>query len=105
MTNARSLSAEPDARRALRKTVKLTARLRDRGAKKFEIDVVDLSVSGFRAETEFKLHQGDLVWLTLPGLAGLEARVAWVDGLRLGCSFSQPLYPAVFDNIVRLSEA
>jgi hypothetical protein len=66
-----------ESRRALRKAVKMRAQLRDRGTTKFEIDVVDLSLSGFRAETSFSLQPGNTVWLTLPGLAALEAVVAW----------------------------
>ena len=46
----------------------MRAHLRDRGQTKFEIDVVDLSRSGFRAETSFTLWPGTVVWLTLPGL-------------------------------------
>ena len=92
-------------RRALRKPVRLRAQLRDRGTTKFEIDVIDLSTSGFRAETSFTLWEGHTVWLTLPGLAALEAKVAWRDGFRYGCAFERPLHPAVFDHIVRLSEA
>ena len=94
-----------DSRRALRKAVRLTAQLRDRGTTRFAIDVIDLSTTGFRAETSFTLYEGSTVWLTLPGLAGLEARVAWREGVRYGCAFAQPLHQAVFDHIVALSEA
>src|SRR3546814_9894483 len=89
-----------DNRRALRKPVRLKAQLRDRGTAKFEIDVIDLSTTGFRAETSFTLWEGPIVWLTLPGLASLEATVAWRDGLldrkstRLNsshqCAYSMP---------------
>lgn len=94
-----------DLRRALRKAVRLTGQLRDRGSTKFAIDVVDLSTTGFRAETIARLHEGALVWLTLPGMAGLEARVAWVDHRRCGCWFTQPLHPAVLERIVAISES
>ena len=93
-----------DHRRALRKPVRLKAQLRDRGTAKFEIEVVDLSTTGFRAETGFTLWEGHTVWLTLPGFTSLEASVAWRDGFTYGCAFAQPLHPAVFDHIVRLSE-
>ena len=93
-----------DLRRALRKAVRLTGQLRDRGSTKFAIDIVDLSTTGFRAETVARLHEGALVWLTLPGMTGLEAKVAWVDHMRCGCSFTQPLHAAVFDRIVAISE-
>ena len=97
-------SATDDHRRALRKSVKMRAHLRDRGQTKFEIDVVDLSQSGFRAETSFTLWPGTVVWLTLPGLAPLEAMVAWRDKFRYGCAFGKPLHPAVLDHIVALSQ-
>ena len=89
-------------RQALRKPVKMRAHLRDRGATRFEIDVVDLSRTGFRAETSFTLWPGTTVWLTLPGLAGLEAVVAWRDKAAYGCAFAKPLHAAVFDHIVGL---
>ncbi|RHW18756.1 pilus assembly protein PilZ [Sphingomonas gilva] len=101
---ARAMSGN-EGRRALRKAVSLRARLRERGANKFTIDVVDLSTTGFRCETSFTLYEGHAVWLTLPGLAGLEATVAWKRGYCYGFAFNRPLHPAVFDHIVALSEA
>lgn len=103
MTDSRVPDA--DDRRALRQPVQLAAQLRDRGAAKFAIRLIDLSLTGFRAESSSILHEGVLVWLTLPGMAGLEATVVWRDGFLYGCAFSTPLHPAVFDHIVRLSEA
>ena len=102
---ARSLApstGDDEHRRALRKAVKVRAHLRDRGQTRFEIDVVDLSESGFRAETSFTLWPGTVVWLTLPGLAPLEAVVAWRDKAAYGCAFAKALHPAVFDHIVGL---
>jgi hypothetical protein len=98
------LTATDENRRALRKAVRMRAHLRDRGQTKFEISVIDLSQSGFRAETSFTLWPGTVVWLTLPGLAGLEAVVAWRDKLEYGCAFAKPLHPAVFDHIVALGD-
>ncbi len=92
-----------ESRHALRKSVKMRAHLRDRGTTRFEIEVIDLSVTGFRAQTSFTLWPGTTVWLTLPGLAGLEAVVAWRDKTLYGCAFSKSLHPAVFDHIVALS--
>jgi hypothetical protein len=93
-----------DHRRALRKAVRMRAYLRDRGTTRFLIDVVDLSVTGFRAETSFTLWPGTTVWLKMPGMEALEAVVAWRDQFRYGCAFAKPLHPAVFDHIVGLAE-
>lgn len=92
-----------DNRRALRQGVKLPAKLRDRTGARFNIEVVDLSVTGFRAEVVHTLHPGTAVWITIPGLAGLEAEVAWQRQEHVGCSFLQPLHAAVFDHVVKLA--
>lgn len=95
---------DSDNRAAERKPVNLDAQLRDRGASKFAIRVIDISTTGFRAECDFRLHENALVWLTLPGMAGLEARVAWRDGNFLyGFVFAQPLHEAVLDRVVASS--
>ncbi|MGN6269443.1 MAG: PilZ domain-containing protein [Sphingomonas sp.] len=96
----------PEQRRASRKPVQFEAQLRDRGSSKFAVTVLDISTTGFRAECAFRLHEGTLVWLTLPGMAGLEAHVAWCDGNFLyGFVFTQPLHEAVLDHIVTLAGA
>ncbi|WP_375394178.1 pilus assembly protein PilZ [uncultured Sphingomonas sp.] len=92
-----------ELRHALRRSVKMRAHLRDRGQTRFEIEVTDLSQSGFRAETSFTLWPGTIVWLTLPGMAALEAVVAWRDKFKYGCAFAKPIHPAVFDHIIALS--
>ena len=91
-------------RRALRRSVKMRAHLRDRGQTRFEIEVIDLSQAGFRAQTSFTLWPGTVVWLTLPGMAPLEAVVAWRDKSTYGCAFARPLHHAVFEHIVALSQ-
>ncbi|WP_239017866.1 PilZ domain-containing protein [Sphingomonas aracearum] len=91
-----------DARSALRKPVRLRAQLRESGAGRFAIEVLDLSPTGFRAEASFVLNPGDRVWISLPGLAGLEATVAWRRGTMIGAAFFAPLHPAVFDHITAL---
>lgn len=90
---------------ALRKPVRLRAQLRDRSHAKFDIDVVDLSTSGFRLRTVYNLPLETIVWVTLPKLSGLEATVAWRDRQSsfYGCRFTNPLHPAVFDHIVAMS--
>lgn len=89
-----------DARRAARRGVRMRAQLRDKGTP-FEILVVDLSATGFRGETVYKLWPGARVFISLPGLAGIEAKVAWRDHTQVGCAFVTPLHPAVLDHITR----
>jgi hypothetical protein len=90
-----------DGRMAQRLDIRLKAALRECGAGKFEVDVIDMSVSGCRLETSFTLIPGTRAWITIPGLAAIEIEVAWKDLYVYGCRFLSPLHPAVLDHIAR----
>ena len=90
-----------DGRQAERRVVNLAARLREPGATIVDAEVLNLSVDGFMAESDLKLEPGANVWLKLPGLEALHARIAWMEGPMAGCEFVRPLHPAVLDMVVR----
>jgi hypothetical protein len=96
-----STSDDFEHRRAERAEVLVGAGLRQRGAHAVTVQVLDLSVSGFRAATHLELMNGTDVWLKLPGLESLHSRVVWMKGHLLGCQFVRPLHPAVLQMIVR----
>ena len=91
-----------ESRRALRSNVRMNAYLRDRTSPKFAIEVLDLSITGFRIATVHKLHVGDRVWIVLPKLSALEAKVVWRTEQEAGFAFIQPLHAAVFDHMLSL---
>jgi hypothetical protein len=95
------VGSDDDHRRQERVHVAMAARVRDRHGNKYAVHLLDLSVTGFRAEAHYSLDVGQIVWLAIPGMQGLEANIAWRRGLEIGCSFRQPLYPAVLDHIVK----
>jgi hypothetical protein len=95
------VSGDDDHRHQQRVPIIMRAILRDRHSNKYHVSLLDLSVTGFRAEAHYSLDAGQIVWLAIPGMQGLEATVAWRRGLEIGCSFRQPLYPPVLDHIVR----
>ena len=103
MSFTAQLSTSPDdeGRRSARSEVVLGAGLRQRGAHAVTVQVLDLSVTGFRAATHLELMNGTDIWLKLPGLESLHSRVVWMKGHLLGCEFVRPLHPAVLDMIVR----
>ena len=86
----------------MRLDVAFEAFLREPGSTKFQIEVIDLSAVGFRCKTNFVLREGSTVWLTIPGLAAIEASVAWAGDFMYGCEFRRHLHIAVFDHIARL---
>ena len=86
---------------AERRTVQIEASIRGHRQIRFNVDVIDLSISGFRFETAFSMHTGTRLWLNVPGFQGLEAEVKWHEGFTYGCAFTVPLHPAVCDHLVR----
>ncbi len=94
-----AISAQED-RSAPRAKVTIPASLRPSGSRSFQTAVHDLSLSGFSAVAINRMHKGNIVWLTLPGLESLQAEVIWWDNSMVGCAFQQLLSPIVHDNIL-----
>lgn len=93
-------SSVNEHRAARRSAVRFCAKLRDRSTFRFDIDVIDMSTTGFRAIANYSLSPGQMVWVTLPGLSPIQAWIAWRRDNVIGCRFDHPLYPAVFDHVV-----
>jgi PilZ domain len=79
----------------------IPATLRSSGGRAFQSVVHDLSISGFSAASINRMHEGQMCWLTLPGLEALPAEVVWWDNCIVGCGFSELLSPIVHDNILQ----
>lgn len=94
------MRAAQEDRCAPRIALKMPATLRPSGAQGFQVTVTDLSLGGFSCEAVTGMRTGALCWLTLPGLSGLQAEVAWNDGARVGCAFANLLNQAVLDNLI-----
>jgi hypothetical protein len=92
---------ELTSRKSRRVTLEMDAGLRQRGGTGVAIQIVDLSVDGFRASTHLNLAKGHDVWLRLPGLEPYQAKVMWAKGNFVGCAFERPLHPAVLEMIVK----
>jgi hypothetical protein len=90
-----------NGRKAEREHCAIGAGIRQRGASAVGAHIIDLSTHGFRASTHLDLQIGADVWLKLPGLEAMHAKVAWTDSHYVGCAFERPLHPAVLQMIVR----
>ena len=100
LTGELATAADSNGRKAERTGVDIGAGLRQRGASGVTVQILDLSTHGFRASTHLDLHNGADVWLKLPGLEPLHAKVAWSNGHFIGCAFERPLHPAVLQMMV-----
>ena len=94
-----SLIAQED-RCAPRTKLSIPAQMRPSGGRRYHTVVHDLSISGFSAAAINRMHDGQVVWLTLPGLESLMAHVVWWDNCIVGCAFADLLSPIVHDDIL-----
>jgi len=92
--------ASQEDRSAPRTKASIPVSLRPSGSKGYQTVVNDLSLSGFSAMSLNRLHNGTLVWLTIPGLESMQAQVIWWEDGMVGCAFHQLLSPIVHDNIL-----
>ena len=80
-----------ERRRYSRFPVDLEARVRELGANGVEARVLNISQSGFMAETDGEFDVGARVWLMLPGRGRANAVVKWVAGDKIGAEFAEPI--------------
>ena len=80
-----------DRRRGLRFAVEIDARVRELGSEGCEARVVNISESGFMAETDGVFEVGTRVWLILPGRDRANALVKWTAGNKMGAEFAEPI--------------
>ena len=84
-----------EKRRAQRSKVTITASVRERGRSAIEARITELSVLGCKIEGSL-LSAGDVpLWVRLPGLESVEARVLWEENFTAGVAFEHPLHPAI----------
>ncbi|TCD05337.1 PilZ domain-containing protein [Erythrobacteraceae bacterium CFH 75059] len=94
------IAAQED-RCAPRTRLTIPAQLRASGGRAFQTVVQDLSISGFSAAAINRMHEGQICWLTLPGLESLQAQVVWWENCVAGCAFAKLLSPIVHDNLLQ----
>lgn len=86
-----------DRRRSARLPVELDAKVRELGSEGTEARVVNISDTGFMAESAGHFEVGSRIWLILPGRERASAIVRWTAGDRLGAEFSDPVSIDGFD--------
>lgn len=87
-------------RRSPRAPVSLDAKIGRGGLDRALCRVVDLSRHGARLQTYSSLRAGSMIWLTLPNVGQLIAKIVWADDFVAGCQFETPLDEASFQAII-----
>ena len=80
-----------DRRRSPRLPVEIDVKMRELGASGVEARVLNISETGFMAESEGHFEVGSRIWLILPGRERASAMVKWTAGSKLGAEFAEPV--------------
>jgi hypothetical protein len=93
MIRARIAEAADQGERrvAARVPVEIEARVRELGDNGAEARVLNISDTGFMAQSEASFEVGSRVWLILPGRERANAVVKWAFGDKLGAEFAEPI--------------
>jgi len=89
-----------DGRKAERRIVNIAAALREDGARRHAVVLLDVSTGGFKCECPEPCEEGAEVWLKLPGFEAKRSRVVWTRGNEAGCEFETPLHPSEIETMV-----
>jgi len=91
---ARITVDDADRRVAPRREVEVDARVRELGATGMEARVLNISQTGFMAETNGEFEVGARIWLMIPGRERANAVIRWRAAGKIGAEFAEPLNPA-----------
>lgn len=80
-----------ERRIATRYPVELDARVRELGSEGSEVKLLNISESGFMAESDGEFEVGSRVWLMIPGRERANAVVRWIAGKKMGAEFAEPI--------------
>ena len=65
------------------------------GSRRASVQVCDISTLGARVSGVFLVHENDQIYLKLPLIEPIAARVVWVESFEFGCEFERPLNESV----------
>ena len=92
--------AQLGGRRAPCAPVSFDAKIGRGGLDRALCRVTDLSVHGARIQTYSAVRRGSLIWLTLPGVGPVIARVRWASEFEAGCEFDVPLPDDLYATLI-----
>lgn len=88
-------------RRYSRGDVHIIVQVREKGQGHHQAKLADLSRAGCRLITPMYLNPENALFVTIPGFAALESKIAWHVRDEYGCQFVNELHEAVYDHILR----
>lgn len=92
-----TMSDQTERRRCARLNLDTKVEFRRMREAHYQIPMRDLTPHGCRIAAPERVDAGEMVWVQLPSLESLSARVRWSNDWQSGVEFNRPLHPAVFD--------
>jgi hypothetical protein len=92
-------------RRYSRGEVRIVAQIREKGYGHHTAKVSDLSRAGCKVITPMYLNPDNSLFITIPGFAPLETRIAWHERDEYGCHFVNELHEAIYEHILKAHPA
>jgi len=89
-----------ERRHAPRHPLRLTATIRQRGGRRINVDLRDISTHGFGCEYASTLNIGEQMWLKFDHLEAMDVVVIRRDGFYYGLSFVTPLHQSAVDHLI-----
>ncbi|MBN8813010.1 MULTISPECIES: PilZ domain-containing protein [Sphingomonas] len=86
-------------RRSMRAPVSLDAKIGRGGLDRALCKVVDVSLHGARIQTYSLIKASSMIWLALPGIGHVAARVVWSNDFEAGLEFQAALTPEAFETL------
>ncbi len=80
-----------DRRESSRFRVDLDAKMRELGTTGIDARLLNISETGFMAQSAGNFEVGSRVWLMLPGRERANAVIKWTAGDKLGAQFAEPI--------------
>ena len=89
----------PTPRRTERVPLQAHIDFRRAGDHAYLVNILDISPEGCRIDVPERVKLDEVIWISLPGLEALQARICLVNEWIAGVEFTRPLHPAVFEMI------
>lgn len=94
-----------DNRGAQRMQLDRASTLRDDDDRPFDVQIEDISLTGFRLQLPFEVLPDQAMTIGVPGVGIRTLQVVRVEGATAGCIFVQPLNPAELGTILRFDSS
>jgi hypothetical protein len=86
-------------RRSMRAPVSLDAKIGRGGFDRALCKVTDVSLHGARIQTYSEVRANSSIWLALPNIGHVAARVVWSSDFEAGLEFHTALTPEAFETL------